>query len=86
MLSQYLCGTEIWDSALIVHELQIRDRNGEVQRVRAHNDCSSTSIYMAPRLLKRLGISHEVAHITSLGLDGGVMKHANDSREMRNQC
>jgi hypothetical protein len=83
MLSQYLCGTEIPDSAHIVHEVQIRDRNGEMQRVRALIDCSATSIFMAPRLLKRLGISHEAAHITTLGLNGGVMQHAKDSRKTR---
>jgi hypothetical protein len=33
MLNQYLCGTEIPDSAHIVHEVHIRDRNGEMQRV-----------------------------------------------------
>jgi len=38
---------------------------------------------MAPRLLKRLGISHEAAHITSLSLDGKVMQHAKDSRKTR---
>jgi hypothetical protein len=51
MLSQYLCGTEIPDSAHIVHEVQIRDRNGEMQRFWALIDCGATSIFMAPRLL-----------------------------------
>jgi hypothetical protein len=36
---------------------------------------------MAPRLLKQLGISHEAAHITTLGLNGGVMQHAKDSQK-----
>ena len=36
---------------------------------------------MAPRLLKRLRISHEVAHITTVSLDGGVMQHAMDSQK-----
>jgi hypothetical protein len=36
---------------------------------------------MAPRLLKRLGISPETAHITTLGLSGGVMQHAKNSRK-----
>ena len=58
MFSQYLCGTEIPDSAHIVHEVQIRDRNGEMQHVRDLIDCSVFSISLAPRLLKRLGISH----------------------------
>jgi hypothetical protein len=83
MLSQYLCGSEIPDSAHIVHEVQIRDRNGEMQRVQALIDCGATSICMAPRLLKRLGISHEAAHITTLGLIGRVIQQAKDSRKMR---
>jgi len=83
MLRQYLCGTETLDSAHIIHVVQIRDRNGEIQRVRALIDCGATSIFMAPRLLKQLGISHEVAHITTLSIDGGVMQHAKDSRKMR---
>jgi hypothetical protein len=83
MLSQYLCGTEIPDSAHIVHKVHIRDRNGEMQPLRALIDCGATSIFMAPRLLKRLGISHEAAHITTLGLNGGVMQHAKDSRKTR---
>jgi len=52
MLSKYLCGTEIPDLAHIVQEVQIRDRNGEMQRVRVLIDCGATSIFMAPRLLK----------------------------------
>ena len=69
MLSQYLCGTETPDSAHIIHQVKIQDRNGEMKRVRALIDCGTTSIFMAPRLLKRLGISHEAAHITTLGLN-----------------
>jgi hypothetical protein len=83
MLSQYLCGSGIPDSAHIVHEVQIRDRNGEMQRVQALIDCGATSICMAPRLMKRLGISHEAAHITTLGLIGRVIQQAKDSRKMR---
>jgi hypothetical protein len=83
LLSQYLCGTETPDSSHIIHEVQIRDRNGKMQRVRALIDCGATSIFMAPRLLKRLGISHEAAHITTLSLDGGVMQHATNSRKTR---
>jgi len=83
MLSQCLCGTETPDSAHIIHEVQIRDRNGEMQRVRALIDCGATSIFMAPRLLKRLGISHEAAHITTLILDGGVTQHPKASRKTR---
>jgi len=81
MLSQYLCGTETPDSAHIIHEIQIRDKHGEMQRVRALIDCGATSVFMAPRLLKRLGISHEAAHTTTLGLGGQIMQHAKDSRK-----
>jgi len=81
MLSQYLCGTETPDSAHIIHEVQIRDRHGKMQYLWALIDCSTTSIIMAPKLLKWLGISHEAAHITTLSRDGGVMQHAKYSRK-----
>jgi len=64
-------------------ESTIPDRNGEMQCVQAIVDCSATSIFMTPRLLKRLGISHQVAHITALAMTGDVMQHANDSRKTR---
>jgi len=83
MLSQCLCGTKTPDSAHIVHEVQIRDKNGEMQRVRTLINCGATSIFMAPRFSKRLRISHEAVHITTIGLDGAVMQHAKDSRKMR---
>ena len=81
MLSQYLCGTETPDSAHTIHEIQTREKHGEMQRVRALIDCGATSIVMAPRLLKKLGISHEVAHITTLGLGGQIVQHGKDSRK-----
>jgi hypothetical protein len=81
MLSQYLCGTETPDSAHIIHEIQIRDKDIKMHRVRALIHCGATSIFMAPRLLKKLGISHEAAHITALGLGGQIMQHAKDSRK-----
>jgi len=81
MSSQYVCRSKTPDSAHIIHEVQIRDRNGEMQNVRALIDDRATSIIMATRHLKRLGISHEAAHITTLSLDGGVMQHAKDSRK-----
>jgi len=80
MLSEYQCSTETPDPALIMHQVQIRDRNGEMQRVQALIDCSTTIIFMAPRLLKRLGTSHEAARITTLSIAGGVTQHAKDSR------
>jgi len=81
MFSRYLCGTETPDSAHIMHEVMIRDRHGEMQRVRALIDCGATSIFMAPRLVRKLGLPHEAAHTTTLGLDGQVMEHARDSRK-----
>ena len=33
MFSQYLCGTETPDSAHIIHEVQIRDRHVDMQRI-----------------------------------------------------
>jgi len=59
--------------ATLDDNIQLPDRNGEMQRVRALVDCGATSIFMTPRLLKRLGISHQAAHITTLGMNGGVM-------------
>jgi hypothetical protein len=79
MFSQYLCGTETTDSANIIHEVQIRVRHGEMQQVRALIDCGATSIFMSPRLLWRLRLRHQTAHTTTLGLNGHVIEHANDS-------
>jgi len=81
MLSQYLCGTETPDSAHITHEIQTRDKHREMQRIRALIDCGATSIFISARLLKRLGITHEAAHITTLDLGGQIMQHAKDSRK-----
>jgi len=67
MLSQCLCGTEIPDSAHIVHQLQMRDRNGDMQCVWGLANSGATSILVAPRLLRQHGISHEAADITTLG-------------------
>lgn len=84
MLGLYLCSTETPDSAHIIHEVQIRDRKGEMQSIWAHIDCGETSILIAPRHLLRLEISHEVAHITTFRLKWGVMQHAKASRKTRN--
>ena len=40
----------------------IPDRSGEMQCLRAIIDCDATSIFMTPRLLKRLGISGGIHH------------------------
>jgi len=79
MFSQYLCGTETPNSAHIIHEVKIRDLHGEMQCVRALIDRGATSIFMAPRLLSTLGLPHEAAHKTTLGLNRQVMEHARDS-------
>jgi hypothetical protein len=81
MSSQYLCGTARPDSSHIVHEVQIRDQHGELQRIRALIDCGATSIFISPQLLNRLGLPHEAAHITTHGLDGQVIAHARESRK-----
>jgi len=52
-----------------------------MQHVQALIDCGATSVFMAPRLLKKLGISHEAAHTTTLGLGGQIMQHASDGRK-----
>jgi hypothetical protein len=44
MSSQYLCGTSRPDTSHIIHEVFIRDGNGEMQRVRALIDYGATSI------------------------------------------
>jgi len=52
-----------------------------MQHVRALIDCGVTSIVMAPRLRKRLGLAEEPAYVTTLGLHGQVMAHVSDSRK-----
>jgi len=37
---------------------------------------------MAMRLLKRLGLPHDAAHIITLGLDGRVIEHARGKTTM----
>jgi len=83
VLSQYICGTEIRNSAHRLHKVQIRDRNCKMQCLRALIECGATTILMAPSLLMWLGMSREAAHITTLDLHGGVMQHAKDSRKTR---
>jgi len=52
MSSQYLCGTTKSDTSHIVHELYVRNVYRERQCIRALIDCGTTSIFMAPRLLR----------------------------------
>jgi len=79
--SQYLCGTSRPDTSHIIHKVFIRDGHGEMQCVRALIDCGATSIFMAPRLRKRLGLADEPAYITTLGLNDQVMAQASESRK-----
>jgi hypothetical protein len=81
MSSQYICGTSRLDTSHIVHDVLIRDGSGEMQRMRALIDCGATSLFMAPRLRKRLGLADEPAYVTTLGLDGQIMAHASESRK-----
>ena len=57
---------------LTVHELYVRDVPGERQRIRSLIDCGATSLSMAPRLLRRLGLPSEPAYIATFGLDNRV--------------
>jgi len=77
------CGTEMPDSSHNVHEVQIWDRKGEMQHVQVLFDGGTTSMFMPLRILKQLGISHEAAHITTLGWNRGVMQHAKDRQKTR---
>ena len=79
-LSQSHCGNKQPEMALIVHEVQIRGKKGLMQQAQALIECSMTSNVMTPRLLKQLKISHKAALITNLGMNGGVIQHAEDSR------
>jgi len=47
-------------------------------------DCGAASILITPRFLKRLSISHQAAHITTLGKNGGVLQHVQQSQSQRN--
>lgn len=38
---------------------------------------------MTPSLLKRLSISNQATHITTLDMDGGGIQHGKDSRKMQ---
>jgi hypothetical protein len=50
-----------------------------MQRVRALIDGGATSIFIALRLRKRLGLADEPAYVTTLGLNVQVMAHARES-------
>jgi len=50
-----------------------------MQHVRALIDRGATSIFRTPMLLKQLGMSNQAAHVTTLGMNGGVIQHAMDN-------
>jgi len=81
MSSQYLCGTSRQDTSHIVYSVFIRDGRVEMQSMRALIDCGATSIFMAPRLRKRLGLADKPVYVTTLGLKGHLMAHASESRK-----
>jgi hypothetical protein len=81
MPSQYLCGTSRPDMSHIIHDVLLRDGSGEMQQVRAVIDCGATSIFMAPRLRKRLGLADEPAYVMTLGLNCQLIAHASESRK-----
>jgi hypothetical protein len=58
---------------LTVHELYVRDVNGEMQRFRSLIDCGATCLSVAPRPLRRLGLPSEPAYIATFGLDNRVL-------------
>jgi len=79
MSSQDLGGTARPDSSHTVHEVQIRDQHGELQRIRALIDYGAISIFISPHLLHRLGLPHEPAQRTTHSLHGQVIMHVRDS-------
>ena len=81
MSSKYLCGTSRPDMPHNLHEVFIRDGSGAMQQVGDLIDCGATSIFMTPRLRKRLGLAEEPVYVMTLGLKGHVMAHASDSRK-----
>jgi hypothetical protein len=81
--SQYLCGSSRPDTCHVIHEISIKDVQGNWTRVKALIDCGATSIFASPRLIEILGLQTQQAHTTTYGLDGKVMSHAKDSRKTR---
>jgi hypothetical protein len=81
MSIQYLCGTSRPDTSHIFHNVFTRDGSGEMQHVRALVDCGKTSIFMAPRLRKWLGLADEPPYVTTLVLFGHAMALASERRK-----
>jgi hypothetical protein len=81
MSSQYLCGTARPDTQHVICEIWIADKDGKLRLVRALIDCGATSIFISPRLVKRLGIGTVPAGVSTHGLDGRIVAHARDSQK-----
>jgi hypothetical protein len=81
MSSQYLCSTERPDSAHIIHEVLVRNIQGNMQRVKELIDCGATSIFISPSLLRKLELPHEPAFTSTPGLNGQVMMSERESRK-----
>jgi len=64
-----------------MHEIQIQDKHSEMQCIQALIVCRATNMFIARRLLKKLGGSYKAAHIPTLGLGGQIMHHVKDSPE-----
>jgi hypothetical protein len=58
--------------------IQIPDKNSEMQRIQAIVHCGAANIFTL-RLLMRRGISHRAADITTLTMNGGVIQHSQDT-------
>jgi len=78
--SQNVCGKSRPDTSHIIHENSKLDGSGEMQHVRALINSSATSIFMAPRVRTQLGLAHQPTYVTTLGINGQAMAHANECR------
>jgi hypothetical protein len=81
MSSQYRCGASRLDRSHMIHEVPIQEGSGEMQHVPADMDCGATSIFMAPRLQKLLGLVEEAAYVMTLCPNGQVMASTSESRK-----
>ena len=61
MSSQDFCGMAKPVPSHIIYEIFIRDGGGELQCVQALIDCSTTSIFIAPKLQKWINVADEPA-------------------------
>jgi len=68
----------ITDSAHTIHETDIPDTHCKAQCVCALITCGSRTIFLTPRLLKKLRVSQGEVLITSLGMGGQIINHLRD--------